>query len=424
MKTILKNAHILTMEKPEILQNFDLMMENGKIVKIAKDINIGEVNEINVVDCTGKYLMPGLFDMHVHLNSSEMMQLFIACGVTSVRNMWGFPIQLEWKKQAEKGELLSPYIYSTGPLTDGVSYWAGSSIVTTPEEAEAAVLQSIEDGYMYFKAYPSIPKDAFLHLLAVAKKHNFKVVGHGNNELSWKTLADFGYYCCEHTNCLPEDHSDITYMAKSGMWLCPTHVVVKTIADYVYENASFDDHPHKEYVTPRNMEEWKDITIWRKSNGKYTPGESYPMEERVSRALKFIEVAGPEKIILGSDTPNPGVVAGLSIHDELVHMVNEYKLSIFDTLKTGTVNGALHLGLENQKGTLKEGLDADILVLDANPLEDVKNVSKINMVIQGGKMHDRTALDSILENARNIKDEDIIFVYESQKIAGGHNGSY
>jgi len=411
MKTLLKNADVLTMEKPELLRNVDLLFGDGKILKIAKGI---DDSSAKVVDCAGKYLMPGLFDMHVHINSSEMLQLFIACGVTSVRNMWGFPIQLEWNRQAWKGELLSPYIYSTGPLTDGVMYWEGSVIVTTPEEAEAAVLRDIKDGYLYFKTYPSIPKDAIIHLMTVAKKNNFKVVGHGNNFLSWKTLADLGYYCCEHTNCLPDDESDITYMAKSGMWLCPTHVVVKTIADYVYGNKSFNDYPYREYVTPRNMKEWEDITVWRKTNGRYDLTKPYPMEKVVARALKFIEVAGPGKIILGTDAPNPGVTAGLPIFDELCHLVNDYKLSIFDAIKAGTVNGALHLGIEKQKGILSEGFDADILILDADPLVDVRNVSKINTVIQGGRVHDRAKLDAIFESARKIKDEDITFVYEAQ----------
>jgi imidazolonepropionase-like amidohydrolase len=411
MKTLLKNANVLTMETRELLLGADLIFEDGKILKIAKNIDGAGSKS---VDCTGKYLIPGLFDMHVHINSSEMLQLFIACGVTSVRNMWGFPIQLEWNKQAWRGELLSPYIYSTGPLTDGVMYWAGSVIVTTPEEAEAAVLRDIKDGYLYFKAYPSIPKDAFLHLLAVAKKNNFKVVGHGNSFLSWKTLADFGYYCCEHTNCLPDDESDITYMAKSGMWLCPTHVVVKTIADYVYAGKTFNDYPYKEYVTPRNMKEWEDITVWRKTNGKYDLAKPYPMEKVIARALKFIETAGPDKIILGTDTPNPGVVAGLPIFDELNHLVNDYKMNTFDAIKAGTVNGALHLGIEKQKGVLAEGFDADILILDADPLADIRNISKLNTVIQGGRIYDRTRLDAILENARKIKDEEITFVYEAQ----------
>jgi imidazolonepropionase-like amidohydrolase len=136
------------------------------------------------------------------------------------------------------------------------------------------------------------------------------------------------------------------------------------------------------------------------------------MEKRINRAKIFIETAGPEKIILGTDTPNPGVVAGFPIFDELCHMVNDYGLGIFDTLKTGTVNGAIHLGIEKQKGMLKEGFDADILILDADPLADINNVSKLNTVIQGGRIFDRAALDNILEDARNIKDEDIIVVYE------------
>ena len=396
------------MEGHDIKEAHDLLFEDGKIKKIAKGIN---TDGANIINCTGKYIMPALFDMHVHLNSTEMMQLFMANGVTSVRSMWGFPIQLQWNEQFKKGELLCPYIYSTGPLTDGLAYWKGSTIVTTPEEAEAAVLKDIKDGYLYFKAYPSIPKDAFLHLLAVAKRENFKVVGHGNSFLSWKTLADFGYYCCEHTNCLPVDESDIVYMAKSGMWLCPTHVVVKTMEDYLYLGAKFEDYKYRPYVTPRSMNEWENITTWRKTNGKYDLNKSFNMQEKINRAKLFIETAGVEKIILGTDTPNPGVVAGFPIFDELCHMVHDYGLSIYDALKTGTVNASIHLGIEKQKGMLAEGFDADILILDANPMADIKNVSKLNTVIQGGRIHDRAALDSILENARNIKDEDIKVVY-------------
>ena len=404
MKRILQNANVLTMEGPEIKQAHDLLFEDGKIKNIAKGIS---TDGANIINCTGKYIMPALFDMHVHLNSTEMMPLFMANGVTSVRSMWGFPIQLQWNEQVKKGELLCPYIYSTGPLTDGLEYWKGSVIVTTSEEAEAAVLKDIKDGFLCFKAYPSIPKDAFLHLLAVAKRENFKVVGHGNSFLSWKTLSDFGYYCCEHSNTLPEDESDIVYMAKSGMWLCPTHTVVKTIEDYLYQGLSFEDYKYRPYVTGRTMKEWDDITTWRLTTGKHEFTRQFVMQELINRAKLFIENAGVEKIILGTDTPNPGVVAGFPIFDELCHLVYDYGLSNFDALKTGTVNGAVHLGIEKQKGMLAEGFDADIIILDADPLADIKNMSKLNTVIPGGRIHDRAALDAILEKARNLKDEDI-----------------
>jgi len=406
LRTVLKGASLLTMENEEIHRQ-DILIEKGKIIKIASPIDDSGALP---VDCSGKFIIPSLFDMHVHLNSSEMLDLFIANGVTGVRNMWGFPLHLEWKRRIEVGGLLGPYIYSTGPLTDGLSYWEGSQIVTTAEEGERAVIKNQHDGYLFFKTYPNIPKDAYLKILMTAKKNNFRVCGHGSNFLSWKTLADFGYYCCEHTNCLPDDPSDIEYMAKSGMWLCPTHVVIKTIEDYVYGNASFADLPYYEYVPSRGRKEWDTITAWRKTNGRYNLSEGYPMAKVIERGKRFIAATGTEKILLGTDTNNPGVTAGFTIHDELKYLVEVYGLSKFEALSAGTVNAAKHLDLDHQKGKILEGFDADLLVLDGNPLEKIENTGKINSVIQGGRIHTRQDLDGILAKVRSLKDEDIVFV--------------
>ena len=407
------------MENSEILYGFDVLIDGDIILSVKPGI---EPCDAKVIDCADKFVMPGLFDAHVHINSSEMHKLFIANGVTSVRNMWGAPLHLEWKKKSEKGEIICPNIYTTGPLTDGVAYWDGASIVTTPEEAEAAVLKAIDDGYMYFKAYPSIPKDAFLHLLSVAKKHNFKVVGHGNTELNWKTLADFGYYCCEHANCLPDDENDIEYMAKSGMWLCPTHCVIMAGAEYFYGGKPLSEYPYMEYLTKSGMESWEVITELQKVNGRWDMitekkktdnlTQPYTLENVVNRALKFIEHAGADKILLGTDTPNPGVIAGFTIFEELQYMVDVYKLSIFEAIKAGTVNAAAHLGIENKKGKLAQGFDADILILNDSPLSNVKNISKIETVIKGGRLFNRTELDDMLEEVRNIKDEDVVSVFD------------
>ena len=419
MQTLLKNGAVLTMESSSILYGCDILIKAGKISAIGPGIS---ADNAEVIDCTDKYIMPGLFDAHVHINSSEMHNLFIANGVTSVRNMWGFPKHLQWKEQSAKGEIVCPNIYTTGPLTDGLAYWEGAKVVTTPEEAETAVLQVIEQGFSYFKAYPGIPKDAFLHLLAVAKKHNFKVVGHGSTSVSWKTLADFGYYCCEHTNCLPDDESDIEYMAKSGMWLCPTHCVVVAGVEYFYNQKPLSEYPYKEYLTKGGMEFWENITEFQKAQGRWDQITErnadasspltmpYTMENLVNRALAFIRTAGADKIILGTDTPNPGVVAGFTIHEELQHMVKVYKLSNYEAIKAGTVNAAKHLGIEKEKGKLAKGFDADILIINGNPVRDVKNISKIHAVIKGGRVFNRTELDAMLEAVRTIDDKDVIYV--------------
>jgi imidazolonepropionase-like amidohydrolase len=409
-KTLLKNIGILNMDDEDIRRG-DILIEKGKILKISPVPlpRLAEAEGVSI-DGSGKFVMPSLFDMHVHLNSSEMLDLFIANGITGVRNMWGFPRHLEWKRRIEEGDLRGPFIYSTGPLTDGVTYWEGSQIVTTPEEGERAVIKNQQDGYLFFKTYPSIPKDAYLKVLMTAREHHFRVCGHGSSSLSWKTLADFGYYCCEHTNCLPDDPSDIEYMAKSGMWLCPTHVVIKTIEDYVYGSASFADLPYYGYVSPRGRKEWDKITAWRKTNGRYNLNEGYPMGAIIARGKKFIAAAGTEKILLGTDTDNPGVTAGFSIHDELKYLVELYGLSKFEALRAGTVNAAKHLDLENQKGRLLEGFDADLLILNGNPLEKIENTGNIDSVIQGGRIYTRQDLDGILAKVRSLKDEEIVFI--------------
>ncbi|MDR1210942.1 MAG: hypothetical protein LBK40_01790, partial [Spirochaetaceae bacterium] len=113
----LKNASYLDIETEE-LRRGDILIRHGKIIKIAPGLESGQ-NTLTV-NCSGSFVIPSLFDMHVHLNSSEMLDLFIANGVTGVRNMWGYPLHLEWKKQIEAAALTGPYVFSTGPLTDGV----------------------------------------------------------------------------------------------------------------------------------------------------------------------------------------------------------------------------------------------------------------------------------------------------------------
>jgi cytosine/adenosine deaminase-related metal-dependent hydrolase len=197
------------------------------------------------------------------------------------------------------------------------------------------------------------------------------------------------------------------------MWLCPTHVVEKTIADYVYGSASFAELPWYDYIPDRGKKDWETITHCRKTNGRYVPGTPYPMEEIIERGLRFIAAAGKDKIILGTDTNNPGVGAGFTIHDELKFLTELYGFSAFEALKTGTVNAAKHLGLEDHKGKILPGFDADLLVLNGNPLENIGHTRDIELVIQGGRVYTRADLDGILAGVKNMEDKDIVFVEDT-----------
>ena len=388
-----QNANVITMEKDGVQKNTDVLVVDGKILKVGKKI---KVQQHEVVDCTDKYIMPGLFDMHVHVWNSDVTPLFIANGVTSVRNMKGSPMVEQLNSMKEKGMLVAPTIYTSSPLIDGVKSWFDATVVTTPEEGEKLVRGYASYGYKQIKVYPSIPKDTLLRMFEVADELGVKIVGHNNRFVTQRELADLGFYSFEHSMCLPEDKEDVAYMAKSGAWFCPTQVV--NIA-FDYSRVPQNDIiqvKNYEYA-PRSLRQyWQQLIDGYHKN--YKPDSPKYEEKYTEYAIAYIN--NSDKILAGTDVGNPGLVPGFSLHDELWELVNTFGMSNFDALKAATVNGVEHLEITEQKGMIKAGLDGDLLILTANPLEDISNTTKIDMVILGGTQYDRGALDAMLEEAK------------------------
>jgi imidazolonepropionase-like amidohydrolase len=407
MKYVLKNANVIPMNKEVVLDHMDVVIDSGIITEISKDI---QHNDAMVIDCTDKYVIPGLYDMHVHLNNSDMNELLLANGVVGVRNMWGFPNHFKWKDEINSYKRIGPHIFSTGPLTDGVTYWEGSNIVTTVEQAEKSVKKDVQDGFDFIKTYPSIPKDAFLKMMETANALNIKVVGHGNEFLTTEELIKSGYYCIEHSNCLPKDHDEIRAIARSGMWFCPTQAVVRTIYDYVVMDKKISDLEHYEYINKMSRDMWEEITIWRKEKPK-DPKRRFDLNEINERARVFVE--GSNNIILGTDTDNPGVIPGFSIHNELWWMTTDLGLTPYQALRTGTVHAARHLNKEDQFGSIEVGKWGDVLILEKNPLEDIRNSKSILGIVKLGKYYDREFLDEVLNSVKNRKPEEIEVVYDA-----------
>ena len=410
MKTLFKGASVFSMEAPDTKGIVaDILVENGIICAIENDIS---ADGAIVVECDGKFIMPGLFDGHVHINSDEMHGLFIANGVTSVRNMWGFDLQKQWDKEVREGKRIGPYLYSTGPLIDGIPSWKGCHLVNTVEEAINAVDITVDGGWGYVKSYPSLPKDAMLALMIRAKERGIGVVGHLAYNVDPRTLADLGYYCVEHTGCLPENIDDIKYLAKSGMWFCPTQMVENTLVINVVGGESLDNIPHIEYVSPLYKKRWEEVIgRWRENFEKGSPFyDSFKDPEEIpNRGRVFMLYS--DNIILGTDTPNPGVVPGFSIHNELWEMVNRFGMTPYKAIHSGTANAARHLGIEDKKGKLLKRMDADLLVLSKNPFEDISNSNSIEYVVQGGRVFDREALEAIKLDSKNRREEDIKSVF-------------
>lgn len=407
MKTLFSRANVLTMKTDEIAYFTDVLVENGIIVLVGKNL---PADGAEIIDCTGKYLMPGLFDAHAHLNTSEMGELFIANGITSIRHLSGDKRQMEYDAEIRSGKRVGPYIYSSGPIYDGAEAKekpASHLYVATLEEAEKAVYDTIAGGYRWVKTYPSITPEHLKRLMDTANACGIKVCGHMSYHVDAKTLRDWGYHCCEHSSSLPHHDADIEYLAKSGMWFCPTQVVCETLPDYVWNGKKFSDLEHYDYVPNALREFWEDRNL-KIIEGYKNRGLRPDINVIIKRGKKFMEFS--DRYMAGSDTMYPGMIAGFSLHDELCKLVDLYGRTNFEALKAATVNPALYIGLEDEKGSVKKGMDADLLLLDKNPLVDVRNTGAIWAVMQGGRLYTRPALDAMLERVRTLGDGELEFL--------------
>lgn len=411
---ILKHADILTMNDGPVLQHADIWIENGRISAIVKADTAPPVETdtetIEVYDCTGCVIMPGLIDSHVHYDESYMSDFFLASGVTSVRNLRGFEGHARWRDEILAGKRRGPYLYSSGPIFDGPDDTIPNNtnvIVENEEDVEKWIRYTKEYGFPWVKTYPSIEPELYKYVLRRCREEQLPVCGHMTKKMDHRILADEGYVSCEHTSSLPSDPEVIRYLAESGMWFCPTHVVCETLPDYVWNGKQLKDLPHYEELPEYVRTEWEEsnriiIENYRRLN-------IHPdFQTIIDRGTAFLKYS--RKVMAGTDCPYPGIIPGSALADEMEKLVHVYGMTIYEALCAATCNPAEHMGISGQKGRILPGMDADLIVLSANPLEDVGNVREIRYVMQGTQIWDRETLQQMLAAVGKMKKEEIEFL--------------
>lgn len=398
MAIILKNSNIIPMNEEIILMNKDILIDEGKIKEVSDSI---KCSAAETIDCTDKYVLPGLYDMHAHPNNEKYLHLFLANGVTSIRGMTGIPYILEWKDEINAGKRIGPTIYSASPLMDGIKSFAFTVEIKTPEDAFMEVHKAKEAGYLEIKTYPDIPRDAYFKLMETAKSLDMNVVGHANRNISLDELIDSGYHSIEHASILDwitgGKEENILKAAKSGMWFCPTLVVIHMLYNFCVCDHEVEGIPNIQYSDDIEKKVWEEILVLAREKIK-TRG--FNSKEIIKSAKLFVEKS--DNVLLGTDQGNPGLIAGFSLLDELELVVSELGLSTYQAIRTGTVNAARYLGLSQNNGTVEEGKSADLLIVESNPLLCISNIKKIWSVVKSGKVYSRNALDNLLEESKNI----------------------
>ncbi|HKE00502.1 MAG TPA: amidohydrolase family protein [Planctomycetota bacterium] len=416
---------VVPMDRERALEHQTVVVRGGRIARVdaASAIPLGD--DVERVDGRGKFLMPGLADMHVHTWSADDFPLFLANGVTTVRNMFGAPVHLDWRRRVAEGELLGPTIVTAGPIVDGKPpVWPGSAVVESADQADAVVAEQKEAGYDFVKVYSKLTKPAYDAILAAAKKRGIPVDGHVPDAVGLDAAFASGQRSFEHLMLYgtasasthaasatsppfvldlyawsrfdPAKAADAAKRtAAAGVWSCPTLIVMERWVS-PEAGAKFLEAPEMRYVSPFLRGFWTQLT------GKRSSSSNPDLVDAVRRGdaprqkmTKALRDAGA-RLILGTDTGNPYVVSGFAVHQELRLLVGA-GLTPFEALRAATAAPAEMLGTPAEFGTVAAGARADLVLLDANPLADVANAKAIAGVMARGRWLPRAELQATLD---------------------------
>lgn len=401
-----------------------VVITGDRITEIGEPDKLSIPRGAQTVDGTGKYLLPGLWDMHMHLSfvSESALPLLIANGVTGICDMGGDLDQIDqWREQIAKGTRPGPRIIRAGPVLDGPRKEEGLYRLTinNPAEARPAVESLKKRGVDFLKVYHFLSRDSYFALAAEAKKQGISFSGHIPNGVSPREASDAGQRRLEHTAVLlqalialenkegrtqkqltadafdklagEEGTALFQAMAKNGTWHAPTLVVAQSFLLRPEMAAKPDDR--RKYIAGITKEHWE------KHNPVPQNISAEDMAERKKALEKMFGIVGAMRragvsILAGTDPPTRDVFPGFSLHDELALLVRA-GLSPLEAIQAATLNAAKCLGLDSY-GTVEKGKLADLVLLEADPLAAIANTQKIAAVIVAGKFLPKAALQEML----------------------------
>jgi imidazolonepropionase-like amidohydrolase len=422
------------------LSDQTVVVTGDRITGLGKTGQVAIPADAQTVDATGKFLIPGLWDMHVHIASPSYLPLFIANGVTGVREMHAFfPDQIfQMRKNVKDGKVVGPRIVAAGALIDGAKpFWTGSLAATNAVEGRQAVQTLKKRGADFIKVYTKLPREAYVAIADEAKKEGLTFAGHVPEAVSAAEASDLGQKSMEHLfgillACSTEEeklrqeeletlakldnaairpllgrmqikaldtYSDAKAGAlfarfiKNGTWQDPTLTVLRALGSL--DDEQFTSDSRVKYM-PAYVK-----SGWNPKAGQYKmPPESIANIKRIYRKFLSLVTAmhrAGVPFLAGTDVSNPYCFPGFSLHDELILLVEECKFTPLEALQCATSNPAKFLGLDKELGAVERGKRADLVLLDADPLENIKNTQKIAAVVVNGKLLMKAELQQMLD---------------------------
>jgi hypothetical protein len=428
--TAFTHVNIVDVTSGELKRDMTVVITGDRISAIGPSAGTSLPTDAKVIDSTGQFLIPGLWDMHVHWYVRDTFTLFIANGVTGVRQMFGNSDLLRWRDQIAKGSLPGPRMVVASPIIDGPEpIWPNSISVSNEEEGRKAVRKVKEWGADFVKVYALLPRDAYFGIADEAKQQGITFVGHVPFSVAPGEASEAGQKSIEHLTGILIECSDkekelrdklvksdspeargrvqataletydeknaadlIARFVKNQTWQCPTLTVLRSNAYLGDENFRRDGRLR---YMPRLLQQRWSYRIANRSGGD-SDGAKKVLQKQFEIVGAMQKAGVP--ILAGTDTGNPFCFPGFSLHDELALLVIA-GLTPIEALRSATLNPAKFFGLDQTLGTIEQGKIADLVLLDANPLSDIRNTQRINAVVSNGRLFDRKALDKMLGEA-------------------------
>jgi imidazolonepropionase-like amidohydrolase len=430
---VLTDVNVVDIRSGEIHPDQIIIIVKNRITTVGPRKQVRYPRNAPTINGRGAYLIPGLWDMHVHLVFGDWfplaqqisLPLFVANGITGVRDMGS---ELEtvqtWRNEIEAGRLIGPRIMTSGAMLDGPKPRFPSSLaIATPEDGRRAVDNQKHAGVDFIKLQSLIPRDAVLAIADEARKQDIPFEGHVPDSMRASEMSEAGMHSFEHLigifegsspledEFLKGDKSETRFLAsydpartavlaallaKNQTWQCPTLVWER--GGNLIDVTDFSKDTRAKYVPGY----WKDQT-WKKFTeqieAEFNTDDLETRKKFLEKELEVVQLLHKAGVpfLAGTDTP-PGVYIfpGFSLHEELQRFVAA-GFTPLEALQTATLNPARFFHMEDQLGAIENGKFADLVFLDANPLDDIRNTQKVSGVILNGRFFSRNDLQKMLQ---------------------------
>lgn len=397
----LRNVRLVNVVQGRVIPGSTIIVRGGKIAQAGPDVKVPA--GMDVIDAGGAFAVPGLADMHVHqLTTAAHHLLHLTQGVTTVRDMSGFPWMLEWRRQAESGEMLFPRMLVAGHILNGAPMGMYATVLRSVAEARAEVQRQKALGYDYIKVHNAVPAILYDAIAAEARAQGLWLVGHVPHDITVAHAIRNGHRTMEHLKGYLNDRTleisqeDWAQATKGAdIWNVPT---LSATRQFLRGDAAKKilESEQPLYLSPFDREQWKQA-----ANAPVRPvhaAQAAKMREIVRRLLPV-----HDRFVAGTDSGGGYVFAlsGFALHDEL-ESLREAGLTNAQALRAATVRAAEAADRKGLFGEIREGASADLLLVGGSPLENLSALRSPRGVMARGRWLGEKDLENLRSRLRGI----------------------